>query len=152
MSTYRTTVDWAFAGEDFLKHRYSREHTVTLPGGTVIPGSASPHIVRAPWSRADAMDPEAAFTAALSQCHMLWFLDVAARAGFAVASYRDEAEGTLDKGPEGKLVMTRVVLRPAVAFTGKSPTADELAHLHHRAHEECFLANSVKTQVVVEPA
>ncbi len=152
MSTYRTTVDWTFAGEDFVKHRYSREHTVTLEGGTVIPGSASPHIVRAPWSRADAMDPEAAFTAALSQCHMLWFLDVAARAGFAVTSYRDEAEGTLDKGPEGKLVMTRVVLRPAVAFSGAPPTPEQLAGLHHTAHEECFLANSVKTQVVVEPA
>ncbi|HEX7758013.1 MAG TPA: OsmC family protein [Caulobacteraceae bacterium] len=152
MSTYRATVDWAFAGEDFLKHRYSREHTVTFEHGTVVPGSASPHIVRAPWSRADAMDPEAAFTASLSQCHMLWFLDIAARAGFSVASYRDEAEGTLAKGREGKLVMTRVVLRPAVVFSGKTPTTDELASLHHAAHDECFLANSVKTQVVVEPA
>ena len=150
MSTYRTLVDWTFAGEDFLKHRYSREHTVTFPGGAVIAGSASPTIVRAPWSRADAMDPEAAFTASLSQCHMLWFLDVAARAGFAAASYSDTAEGTLEAGPDGKLVMTRVVLRPAVAFTGKAPTPDELAHLHHRAHEECFLANSVKTEVVVD--
>jgi organic hydroperoxide reductase OsmC/OhrA len=153
MSTYRTTIDWTFSGEDFLRHRYSREHTITLEGGAVIPGSASPHIVRAPWSRADAMDPEAAFTASLSQCHMLWFLDIAARAGFAVASYRDAAEGALDKGPEGKLVMTKVVLRPAVVFSGdKQPTAEELAHLHHVAHDECFIANSVKTQVVVEPA
>ncbi len=151
MSTYRTTVDWAFAGEDFLKHRYSREHTVTFEHGTVVPGSASPHIVRAPWSRADAMDPEAAFTASLSQCHMLWFLDIAASAGFSVTSYRDEAEGTLDKRADGKLVMTRVVLRPAVGFAGKTPTAEELAHLHHRAHEECFIANSVTTEVVVEP-
>ncbi|MBS0408474.1 MAG: OsmC family protein [Proteobacteria bacterium] len=151
MSTYHATIDWAFAGEDFLRHRYSREHTVTLGGGTVIPGSASPHIVRAPWSRADAMDPEAAFTAALSQCHMLWFLDVAARAGFSVATYRDEAEGALDKRADGKLVMTRVVLRPAATFEGKAPTAEELAHLHHRAHEECFLANSVTSEVVVEP-
>ena len=151
MSTYRATIDWAFAGEDFLRHRYSREHTVTFEHGTVVPGSASPHIVRAPWSRADAMDPEAAFTAALSQCHMLWFLDIAARAGFSVLSYRDAAEGVLDKGPEGKLVMTRVTLRPAVTFDGRQPTPQDLAHLHHRAHEECFLANSVKTEVVVEP-
>ncbi len=151
MSTYHATVDWAFAGEDFLRRRYSREHTVTFEHGTVVPGSASPHIVRAPWSRADAMDPEAAFTASLSQCHMLWFLDIAAGAGFSVAAYRDEAEGTLDKGGDGKLVMTRVVLRPAVTFTGRQPTAEELAHLHHRAHEECFIATSVKTEVVVEP-
>ena len=151
MSTYRATIDWTFAGEDFLRHRYSREHTVTLEGGMVIAGSASPHIVRAPWSRADAMDPETAFTAALSQCHMLWFLDIAARAGFSLASYRDAAEGTLEAGPEGKLVMTRVVLRPAVAFAGKAPTLEDLAHLHHRAHEECFLANSVKTQVAFKP-
>src|SRR5258706_15926483 len=118
MSTYRTTVDWAFAGEDFLRHRYSREHTVTLEGGMVIAGSASPHIVRAPWSRADAVDPEAAFTASLSACHMLWFLDLAARAGFVVKHYRDEAEGTLGKGEGGKAMMTRVVLRPAGAFGG----------------------------------
>ncbi|HZZ35702.1 MAG TPA: OsmC family protein [Caulobacteraceae bacterium] len=152
MSTYRATVEWTADGGDFLKHRYSREHVVAFDGGLTVPGSASPHIVRAPYSRADALDPEAAFTAALSQCHMLWFLDIAARAGFAVASYRDEAEGTLADRGDGKLVMTRVVLRPTVTFAGeRQPTADELAHLHHRAHQECFLANSVKTEVVVEP-
>ena len=152
MSTYRATIDWAFEGEDFLRHRYSRAHTIAFEGGPEVPGSASPHIVRPPWSKAGAMDPEAAFTACLSSCHMLWFLDIAARAGFSVASYRDEAEGTLAKGEGDKLVMTRVVLRPAVAFDGKTPTPAELAHLHHRAHEECFIANSVKTEVVIEPA
>ena len=152
MSTYRTTVEWKADGGEFLKHRYSREHVVAFDGGLSVPGSASPHIVRAPYSRADALDPEAGFTASLSQCHMLWFLDLAARAGFAVASYRDEAEGTLADRGDGKLVMTKVVLRPQVAWAGeRRPTAAEVEGLHHRAHEECFIANSVKTEVVVEP-
>jgi organic hydroperoxide reductase OsmC/OhrA len=152
VSTYRATVEWKADGGDFLKHRYSREHTIAFDGGLTVPGSASPHIVRAPYSRADALDPEAAFTASVSTCHMLWFLDIAARAGFAVASYRDEPEGTLAMGDAGRLVMTRVVLRPKVTFGGeRRPTAAELEHLHHRAHEECFIANSVKSEIVVEP-
>jgi len=151
MSTYRATIEWKSDGGDFLKHRYSREHTVAFEGGLTVPGSASPHIVRAPWSRADALDPEAGFTASVSQCHMLWFLDVAARAGFAVSSYVDAAEGTLADRGDGKLVMTRVVLRPKVTFSGeRQPTPAELDHLHHRAHEECFIANSVKSEVVIE--
>ena len=151
MSTYRTTVDWAWDGGDFLKHRYSREHTVAFEGGLTVAGSASPHVVPLPWSRADALDPEAAFTASLSSCHMLWFLDIAARAGFTVASYRDAAEGTLARGEGGKQVMTRVVLRPVVTFAGeKQPTRAEHEALHHKAHEECFIANSVKSEVVVE--
>jgi organic hydroperoxide reductase OsmC/OhrA len=152
MSTYRATVDWRWDGGDFGKHRYSREHTVDF-GGLVVRGSASPHIVPAPYSRADALDPEAGFTASLSACHMLWFLDLAARAGFTVESYRDEAEGTLAKGEAGKLVMTRVVLRPRVTWAGeRRPTAAEVEALHHKAHEECFIAKSVKTEVVVEVA
>jgi organic hydroperoxide reductase OsmC/OhrA len=151
MSTYRTTVDWTWDGGEFTRRRYSRQHTVGF-GALTVPGSASPHIVPLPYSNADAMDPEAAFTASLSSCHMLWFLDIAARAGFTVASYRDAAEGTLAKGDGGKLVMTRVVLRPAVTFAGDNqPTPADLAALHHKAHEECFIANSVKTEVVVEP-
>lgn len=151
MSTYTAIIDWAWDGGDFTKHRYSREHTLDF-GGMTVRGSASPHIVPLPWSRPDAVDPEAGFTASISSCHMLWFLDVAARAGFTVASYRDAAEGTLAKREDGKLVMTRVVLRPAVTFAGdRQPTRDELDHLHHRAHEECFIANSVKTEVVIEP-
>ncbi|MFI4975709.1 MAG: OsmC family protein [Caulobacterales bacterium] len=150
MSEYHATVDWKRDG-DFLKRRYSREHTLTFHGGLTVPGSASPHIVPLPYSRADALDPEAAFTGALSACHMLWFLDIAARAGFAVAAYRDEAVGTLAPGAGGKQVMTRVVLRPKVTFEGETrPTASELEALHHAAHDECFLANSVKTEVLVE--
>jgi organic hydroperoxide reductase OsmC/OhrA len=153
VSAHKAVVDWALGDGDFLKHRYSRVHTLTFDGGVTVTGSASPHIVRAPWSRADAVDPEAAFTASLSACHMLWFLDLAARAGFVVESYRDEAEGTLAKGEDGKAMMARVVLRPRVAFSGdRRPSSAELEALHHRAHAECFIANSVKTEVVIEPA
>ena len=151
MSVHRATVDWTFDGGDFLKRRYSRAHTLFFEGGVTLAGSPSPHIVPAPFSRADAVDPEAMFTAALSACHMLWFLDLAARAGFAVASYRDEAEGILGKTAAGKTAMTRVVLRPVIAFTGEPrPTRGDIAALHHDAHEACFIANSVTSEVVVE--
>ena len=151
MSVYRATVDWKLDG-DFLARRYSRAHTLTFDGGLSVPGSASPHIVPLPWSREDALDPEAAFTASLSSCHMLWFLDLAAQAGLEVAAYRDEAEGTLARNAEGRMAMTRVVLRPAVQCVGaRTPTPAEIEALHHKAHEACFIANSVKTEVVVEP-
>ena len=152
MSVYRATVDWKLDG-DFLARRYSRAHTLTFDGGLSVPGSASPHVVPLPWSREDALDPEAAFTASLASCHMLWFLDLAAQAGFEVAAYRDEAEGTLARNPEGKMAMTRVVLRPAVRFVGsRAPEPAEIEALHHKAHDACFIANSVTTEVRVEPA
>jgi organic hydroperoxide reductase OsmC/OhrA len=150
MPTSTATIDWRLEG-DFLARRYSRAHTVTFAHGLTVPGSSATAIVPLPWSREDALDPESAFTASLSACHMLWFLDLAAQAGFVVAAYRDAAEGLLAKNAEGQLVMTRVVLRPAIAFTGdRRPSPAELADLHHRAHAECFIANSVKTEVVVE--
>jgi organic hydroperoxide reductase OsmC/OhrA len=151
MSIHRATVEWTSDGGDFVKRRYSRAHTLSFEGGATIAGSPSPHIVPAPFSRADAVDPEAMFTAALSACHMLWFLDLAARAGFAVTSYRDEAEGTLGRTAAGKTAMTRVVLRPVIAFSRETrPTPDEIAALHHGAHEACFIANSVTSEVIVE--
>ena len=110
-------------------------------------------MVPAPWSSGEAVDPEAAFTAALSACHMLTFLDLARRAGFSISAYRDEAEGTLARVARGKLAVTRVVLRPEITWTGeKRPSAEELDRLHHEAHELCFIANSVTTEVVVESA
>ncbi len=152
MSAYRATLDWTLDG-DFLGRRYSRAHTLSFDGGTVMPASSSPHVVRLPFSREDAVDPEEMFTASLSSCHMLWFLDIACRAGFLVERYRDEAEGIMAKDAEGRTAMTRVTLRPHVTFGGdRRPTTAELEALHHRAHEECFIANSVKTEVVVEPA
>jgi organic hydroperoxide reductase OsmC/OhrA len=148
LSTYRATLDWRCDG-DFAQRRYSRVHKISFDGGLVVPGTAGPANVNPRYSMEGAMDPEQAFVAALASCHMLWFLDIAARAGFVAESYRDEAEGTLEPGPDGKQVMTRVVLRPRIAWTGRPPTPDELEALHHRAHEECFIANSVKSEVVV---
>jgi organic hydroperoxide reductase OsmC/OhrA len=151
MSAHHATVEWISDGGDFLKRRYSRAHTLSFEGGVVVAGTPSPQVVPAPYSRADAVDPEAMFTASLSACHMLWFLDLAARAGFVVTSYRDAAEGTLGKNAAGKIAMTRVVLRPAVVFAGETrPGADDIASLHHAAHEACFIANSVTSEVIVE--
>jgi organic hydroperoxide reductase OsmC/OhrA len=141
----------AEGGEAFLAGRYSRAHTLRFDDGLEVPGSPSPSVVPAPWSNAAAIDPEEAFTAALSACHMLWFLDLAKQAGFAVASYEDAAIGTLARVGRGRMAMTRVVLRPRIAFAGeKTPTTSEIADLHHRAHKLCFIANSVTTEVVVE--
>ena len=149
MSTYRATLDWRCEG-DFASRRYSRVHKISFDGGLVVPGTAGPANVNPRYSMEGAMDPEQAFVAALASCHMLWFLDVAARAGFVAERYRDEAEGTLAPGPDGKPVMTRVVLRPRIMWTGRAPTPEELESLHHRAHAECFIANSVKSEVVIE--
>nr|WP_295768697.1 OsmC family protein [Rhodoferax sp.] len=153
MAQHSTTILWQRDDKSaFTDHRYSRAHTWSFDGGVVVPGSSSPHVVPLPYSDAAAVDPEEAFVASLSSCHMLWFLDIAARAGWVVDRYRDEATGTLARNAEGQQAMTRVVLRPAVQFApGKSPTAEELRALHHRAHTSCFIANSVKTEVVCEP-
>ena len=151
MSAHRATVDWTLDG-DFLARGYSRAHTLSFDGGLTVPGSASPHVVPLPYSREDALDPEAAFTGSVAACHMLWFLDFACRAGFAVGAYRDQAEGTLAKDADGRMAITHVVLRPAVVFLGeRRPSPAEIEALHHQAHEACFIANSIKTAVVVEP-
>ena len=152
MSTYRATVDWRCDG-DFAARRYSRVHTLSFDGGLTVPGTAGPANVNPRYSMEGALDPEQAFVASLSACHMLWFLDIAARAGFLVEAYRDEAEGTLAEGPGGKQMMTRVVLRPRVSFTGeRRPDPEALAVLHHAAHAACFIANSVTSEVVIESA
>ncbi len=151
MSVHHASVDWTLGDGDFARGRYSRLHTIGFEGGLNLPGSASPAVVPAPWSSADAVDPEALFTAALSACHMLTFLDLARLAGFMITAYRDEAEGTLTRVARGKMAVTRVILRPEITWAGeKHPTETELADLHHRAHETCFIANSVTTEVVVE--
>lgn len=149
MSAYRATVDWRCEG-DFASRRYSRVHKISFDGGLAVPGTAGPANVNPRYSMEGAMDPEQAFVASLSSCHMLWFLDITARAGFIAAAYRDEAEGTLAPGADGKQQMTRVVLRPRIEWTGRAPTEAELADLHHKAHEACFIANSVKSEVVIE--
>jgi len=145
-------VRWENGDADFLGKRYSRAHTWTFDGGAVVPGSSSPLVVPLPMSDPSAVDPEEAFVAALSSCHMLWFLDLASRAGYAIAAYEDAAEGRMGRNAAGKLVVDVVTLRPRTRVTGAPvPDAAALAALHHRAHEECFLANSVRCEIRCEP-
>lgn len=151
MTTYTATIRWSRTGDgDFAKGQYSRAHEWTFDGGAAVPASPSPHIVPAPWSDTAGVDPEEAFVASLSSCHMLFFVDFARRDGLVIDSYVDEAEGVLEKGADGRMAMTRVTLRPRVEWDGETPDAAKLADLHHRAHEACFIANSVKTEVTVE--
>ena len=151
MSSYTATIRWsAKPGEDYRKGQYSRAHEWAFDGGAVVPASASPHIVPAPWSDAAGVDPEEAFVASLSSCHMLFFLDFAKRGGWAVQSYVDEAEGVLGKLADGRMAMTKVTLRPRVEWDGEAPDEAALADLHHCAHEACFIANSVTTEVTID--
>ena len=152
MSAYTATIAWQRGGAPFLGDKYSRAHTWTFDGGVEVPASASPAVVPLPWSKAEAVDPEEAFVASLSSCHMLWFLSIAARARFCVDSYVDAAVGIMARNAEGKYAMTAVTLRPRVAFTGERlPSQDQIDAMHHKAHAECFIANSVKTEVRCEP-
>jgi organic hydroperoxide reductase OsmC/OhrA len=150
MSEYNTVVEWNRDGAVFTDNRYSRGHRWLFDGGVEVPASSSPSVVPLPLSVPAAVDPEEAFVASLSSCHMLVFLSIAAKRGFIVDSYRDEAVGLLAKDSSGKLAMTRVTLRPQIEFSGdKRPTADELTAMHHESHEQCFIASSVKTDVQV---
>ena len=153
MSEYTAELLWERdASEDFLGNRYSRRHTIRFDGGAVLAGSSSPHSVPLPMSDASAVDPEEAFVAALSSCHMLWFLAIAAKRRFCVDRYFDAAVGVMEKNAEGKVAITRVTLRPEVVFSGEQrPTRADLDRLHHKAHEECYIANSVKSEVLCEP-
>ena len=153
MAKYTSVVEWSRDGAAFTDDRYSRGHRWLFDGGIEVPASSSPHVVPLPLSVVAAVDPEEAFVASLSSCHMLWFLSIAAERGSVVDSYRDEAVGVMGKDASGKLAMTRVTLRPDARFGGDPrPTADEVAVLHHEAHEKCFIASSVKTDVRCEPA
>ncbi len=152
MSEYTAVVLWERNGDTFTDNRYSRGHRWQFDGGVEVAASSSPHSVPLPLSVAAAVDPEEAFVASLSSCHMLWFLNLAAERGFLVERYRDEALGVLAKDAQGKLVMTTVTLRPEVRFGGeKLPDAIEQAELHYESHERCFIARSVKTLVRCEP-
>ena len=152
MSSHSCSVVWERHGADFLDQRYSRAHRWTFDGGATVPASSSPHVVPIPMSDPLGVDPEEAFVAALSSCHMLFFLSFAAKRGFVVDQYLDEAVGTMEPNAEGRLAMTRVVLRPRVAYVGdRQPDEAELRALHDEAHHACFLANSVRTEIVVEP-
>lgn len=148
---YTAEILWERGDQTFTDNRYSRRHTIRLDGGLEVAGSSSPLVVPLPYSDPAAMDPEEAFVASISSCHMLWFFSIAVRAGFCVDRYADHAVGVMAANEKRKFWVSRVTLRPAVTFSGRQPTADELADMHHQAHEECFIANSVKTEVVVEP-
>ncbi len=149
MATYTADVLWTLKeGEDFLAGRYSRGHTVSFDGGISVPASASPHVV-GKWAVAAAIDPEEMLVAALSNCHMLSFLHVARLAGFVAAAYRDHAQGVMETVSLSKQAVTKVVLRPRVEWTGAAPDEATLEHMHHQAHEACFIANSVRTEVTV---
>lgn len=147
MSVHRATVRWQPTAAPFAYETYSRTHTWRFEGGTEVQASASPAYQGDP----ALVDPEEAFVASLASCHLLTFLALAAHAGRTVEAYEDEAEGTLEKNDDGRLAVTRVVLRPRVTFEGEAPSAEELARLHARAHAGCFIAASVRTEVVVEP-
>lgn len=146
MHEYTATIRWACDGE-FAKGRYSRAHEWEFDGGAIVPGSASPLVVPLPYSDATAVDPEEAFVAAVSSCHMLWFLDLAKRARFELVSYTDNAKGRMTEGADPWI--ERVDLCPQIVWAGEAPDHETLARLHHDAHARCFIANSIKSDVVV---
>ena len=151
MSTYTAKVTWTNdSPETFTKNRYSRAHTWEFDGGVTVPASSSPHAVRLPYSVEEAVDPEEAFVAAISSCHMLTFLWVAAKKGFLIESYDDHAEGVLAADANGRQSMTEVTLHPNITWGGKDiPTGEQLDEMHHLAHQGCYIANSVKTAIKV---
>ena len=152
MHTYTATVSWSRGEQPFTDGKYSRAHRWRFDGGVDVPASSSPQVVRPPLSDEAAVDPEEAFVAALSSCHMLFFIDFARRAGFRIDRYEDQAEGIMAQDAEGRTAMTVVTLRPAIAFSGERlPTAEEIEALHHKSHEACYIANSVRSEVRIEP-
>ena len=152
LAEYTATVKWRRGNQDFLDDNYSRGHIWEFDGGVSVPASASPHIVPLPKSISENVDPEEAFVASLSSCHMLFFLSIAAKSGYIVDNYEDCSLGHLAKNAQGKFAMTQVILRPDVSFSGeKRPTAEQLKKLHDQAHEQCFIASSVTTEVSTEP-
>ena len=153
MSIHTAAVSWALKpDEDFARGRYSRAHRLAFDGGVTVIGSASPSVVPLPWSDPAGVDPEEMFVAALSSCHMLTFLDLARRADFHITAYADTAEGVMTKNDHGAMWISTVTLRPAITYEGPSPDAAAETALHEAAHHACFIANSVRTAVRVEPA
>ena len=149
MSRHVAEVSWRSDGE-FLSGRYSRRHELRFDGGAVVAGSASPDVVPLPMSDAAGVDPEECLVAAVASCHMLWFLSLAQNAGLDIASYTDSAEGEMGRIGPGKMAIVRVTLRPDVVFNGDAPDTGTLDRLHHEAHERCFIANSLNSEIVIE--
>jgi organic hydroperoxide reductase OsmC/OhrA len=152
MSDHTATVEWVRGDQPFTDNRYCRAHDWTFDGGAVVRGSSAPTSVPAPMSDPTAVDPEEALVAAVSACHMLFFLARAGKAGFVIDRYRDAASGTLARDDRGRMSMTEIVLRPAVTWAGAEPDAAKLADLHDQSHRLCYIANSIRAEVRVEPA
>lgn len=153
MSTHRATISWQCTSTDFISGRYSREHTWSFDGGVVVPASPSPSVVPSPWSNPANVDPEEAYVAAVSSCHMLTFLYLAGKAGFQVDRYDDEAVGAMSKNERGTPWVSSVTLQPKIIYGGsRRPDPAQEERLHHEAHEQCFIAQSIKTEVTVRPA
>ena len=150
MSEHRATVEWRQQGE-FRYETYSRAHMIDFGHGIRVPGNAAPENIPKTVAPAAGVDPEQQFVASLASCHMLWFLHLACNRKFVVKSYRDEAPGILPKDAEGKEAMTRITLRPAIMFSGAPPSDEEHKHLHEKAHERCYIANSIKSEIILEP-
>lgn len=152
MSEYKAKIIWnRDQDEIFTDNKYSRGHQWEFDGGAIVPASPSPHIVPLPYSIEANVDPEEAFVASLSSCHMLFFLGIAAKRGFVVDAYTDNSIGIMEKGPDGKTWVTKVILRPKIEFSGdQQPSFEQIEKIHHQSHEQCFIANSVKTEVVTE--
>ena len=149
---FGAVVSWERGEQRFTDNKYSRRHTLQFDGGARVTASSSPHIVPVPMSDPAGIDPEEAFVASIASCHMLFFLGIAAKKKFRVDGYRDQAQGEMAKGPGGKIVVTTVTLRPHATFSGESlPSREDIEAMHHEAHDECFIANSVKTEVRCEP-
>lgn len=151
MNRYRATVRWHLQNGVFLQNKYSRKHRWYFDGGLEIPASASPHHVPESFCDLSAVDPEEAFVASISSCHMLWFLSLASRNNFIVEKYEDKAEGIMQENQERKLAITEVILRPVVQFEpGKLPDRSTFDKLHEQAHNRCFIAQSVKTEITID--
>lgn len=147
MSEHKINLTWERTSEDFTTKTYNREHSVRFSGGSELKVTAAPEYMGDP----SISNPEELMVAALSSCHMLTFLFMAAMKNLVVDHYADDAVGKLGKNAAGKMALTEVVLRPQITFSGTQPDAATLDQLHHKAHENCFIANSVSTEVKVEP-
>lgn len=152
MSAYYANVKWSRGkDESYIDNKYSRGHLWQFDGGEIVKASSSPHVVPIPYSVESNVDPEEAFVASLSSCHMLFFLSIAAKRKFIIDEYVDNAVGIMEKDSDNKISMTKVTLRPKITFVGdKQPTIEQIENMHHQSHEQCFIANSVKTEVVTE--
>ncbi len=152
MSTYIAKITWkSDAPDTFTKNRYTRGHSWEFDGGVTVPASSSPHAVRLPYSIEAAVDPEEALVAAASSCHMLTFLWLAATMGFNIESYEDNAVGEMTSMDDGRQWVSTITLEPQIAWTGdKLPTAEDIARLHHEAHEKCYIANTIQSEIIIK--